>query len=65
MTTIMAIGNFIFLWSWTPRTTPTHAPDNGLISTSNMLALKGLTRISFIGENEVVHESDVIWREIA
>ena len=37
MATIVAIRKLIFLWSWTPRTTPrssaTHAPGSGLIST--------------------------------
>ena len=51
-------GNLICLWSWTPRTTPrssaTHAPESGLISTDaltksknskfylNWMAVKGL-----------------------
>ena len=35
-------GNLIFLWSWAPRTTPrssaTHAPGSGLISTDALMS---------------------------
>ena len=53
-------GNLIFLWFWTTRTTPrssaTHAPGSGLISTDALspqianfikksMAVKGLSRV--------------------
>ena len=42
MSSIVDMGNFKFYWSWTPRITPrssaTHAPGSGLISTDTARA---------------------------
>ena len=68
-------GNLIFLWSWTPRMTPrssaTHAPGSGLISTDALskknskfyqksMVVKGLKRML----KKILYESELNIRKI-
>ena len=55
LASILTIGNLIFLWSWTPRTTPrssaTHAPGSGLISTDALKSKFYQICLAFKGSN--------------